>query len=157
MPRIHRTAFLILLLAAVPALAQSVAPGERVRVTSLGSRGEYEFVRLTADSLTVRQDGAHAPFSIAASNVSLLEVSRGGGSRWGAFGRGAGIGLLVGGVVGYVGGKSSGDDKPGQFMAQTANQKATELGVILGILGAGVGGVIGAVGHKEHWQAVPLR
>ncbi|MDB4906009.1 MAG: hypothetical protein JWO05_793 [Gemmatimonadetes bacterium] len=157
MLRSLRMSLVMLVAVAIPALSQAVAPGDRVRVTSLGKTGIYEAVKMTTDSLSLREDEHSTTFTIPIANVSSLDVSRGRSSKAGAFFRGAGVGFLVGAVVGGVGGQSSGDDKPGQFMAQTASEKALELGVVLGIVGGAIGGVINLFRQHETWQPVPLR
>jgi hypothetical protein len=61
------------------------------------------------------------------------------------FFEGMGIGALTGAGVGVTMGLMSGDDDPEEFLAFTAEQKATMAGVMFGLSGAITGALIGLV------------
>ena len=68
---------------------------------------------------------------------------------------GAGIGLLIGGPIGFVIGSLSGDDPPGFFSLSAGNKAA--LGFLaLGFVGSIVGSIAGAALPGDGWEEVPL-
>jgi hypothetical protein len=123
-----------------------VSAGSRVRLTA-PSVSERPLVgrvdALTADSLALAR-GAGARLQIDTRHVEGLAVSA-GRNRWGWAIRGAGLGFLVGGIVGAQ--AASGDQ------ADFAGLVGLIAGVIVGTpLGAG----IGAAAAPERWTPVRL-
>jgi len=122
--------------------------GERVRVTSQGSRLVGTLRHWSADSVVVDNGGAMARFRLA--EIGLVE--RQVGTR-GRFLHGVAIGALIGGGVGAVGGLAGGGDC--NTDAWLCFNRGT-MAVVLGILGAGagvvVGGVAGALSHRAIWE-----
>jgi hypothetical protein len=87
--------------------------------------------------------------------VTELSVSRGRRPAGTRALRGAGVGLVIGGVGGAVIGFASGDDSGG-FISFTAEEKALMAGTLMGAAGAVVGTVVGLLSRDEQWEAVPL-
>lgn len=126
----------------------SLPTGTRVRVLdrSGGERFTGTILRITRDTLGLAVGGGSALVSLPTTRLASLEVSEGrerARSAW----RGAGIGLVVGGLVGAV--SMRGDGTPG------------DIGVLVGffaggVLGAGSGTVIGAIAAPERWRPVSL-
>lgn len=123
--------------------ADLLTAGTRVRVTAAAiERTTGSVVSYGKDTLAVAPDNA-APYQIATSSITQLEVSRGKSRlKWGLGGA-----LLGGLIVGIVGG------------VQGGNNDVTGLGASTGftagfLLGALLGGLGGAVLAPEHWQDV---
>lgn len=76
--------------------------------------------------------------TIPPSEISTIRIR-----RKAAVGRGAGFGLLAGGIVGVSAGYISGDDDGGWF-AFDKEDKAVIGGVFWGIVGSGVGALVGS-------------
>lgn len=136
------------------ALAQAnvLTPGARVRVSapSHDLKKRVGVLRgATVDSLTVAFDGVSEPLSMSLSAVSRLDVST-GRSRATGFGRGAGIGFLVGAVVGTLAAvavqEDGCDDCKLAFLA---------FGVGGAGLGLIIGGVAGLAHPRDRWETVP--
>ena len=120
--------------------------------------GAVTFVAVRADSLVVRLDPNTWSVPIAA--VTKLEVSRGRNS-FGA-GRGALIGVLVGGVAGWIVGYAGYEEcVPSGGLFDCAGVFSPEVAafggaMVLGTLGAGIGAVTGALVKTHRWVEVPL-
>ncbi len=176
----HAT-ILVAILAFVPlasATAQEPPPvkvGDRVRVTAPDVRRREGTVRLlTTDSLVLRPEYGAWPvhsargmpnisargmpnrLAIPLASVTRLEVSRGQTSRMGP---GAGIGLLGGGLLGYLissGTLGSGCTEGGrgfQLTREACIGVSTVGGAVVGTL---LGLVVGAVSKTDRWEEVPL-
>ncbi len=159
----HAT-ILVAILAFVPLTritAQEPPPvkvGDRVRVTApaLGIRKQAgRFEALRADTLVVAVADSTMTFPVA--SVTRLEVSRGQKSRMGL---GAGIGLLGGGLLGYLIssglGSHGGCTEGGGFLEPTREQcigLSTVGGAVVGTL---LGLVAGALTKTDRWREVPL-
>ncbi len=172
----HAT-ILVAILAFVPlasATAQVPPPikvGDRVRVTApdlrrregtvqllttdslvLVVRGAWPVQWLTTDGLVVRNR-----LAIPLASVTRLEVSRGRKSR---VGRGAGIGLLGGGLLGLT--ISSGvlprnGGCRGAGFVEPPREVCVALGTVGGaVVGTLLGVVVGAMASTDKWKAVPL-
>jgi hypothetical protein len=145
-----------------PSAASAVAPGARVRVTRPGRAAAVgSVVAVRPDTLvvhwTARGDSVGDTTAVSTAEVVRLEVSRGMHRRpW----RGAGLGLLAGGGIGALVGAVT-YTKPNcdaqQFICLDFGRgfAAAVVGGAGGILGAVVGGVIGAQ-RVDRWQRVPL-
>ena len=111
---------------------------------------------LTTDSLVLRPEYGAWPVAIPLASVTRLEVSQGQKSRMGP---GAGIGLLGGGLLGYLissGTLGRGCTEGGGFLEPTREQcigLSTVGGAVVGTL---LGLVIGAVMTTYRWEEVPL-
>lgn len=124
--------------------ADLLAAGTKVRVTAPPiERATGAVVRYSRDTLAVAPADNAAPYQIATSRITQLEVSRGTSRlKWGLGGA-----LLGGLIVGIIGGVQGGNDD------------VTGLGAATGftagfLLGAVIGGVGGAVLAPERWQDV---
>ncbi|MEP7226885.1 MAG: hypothetical protein ABI785_05960 [Gemmatimonadales bacterium] len=133
----------------------ALAPGARVRVKAIGSRGPWvqgELVNLTSDSVSIRVAEGADTVRLPRSTVAQVQVSRGIHARTGhgallGLGIGAGAGLLLGVAAAAEGctGFCEINIGPEEVLAVTA---------LLGGAGAGIGALIGAVSHGERWQRV---
>jgi hypothetical protein len=153
--RSHRAALVALLLfLPFPALvAQSLAPGTRVRVKSsqvvAPVIGSYQGMR--RDTVLVIEDGTAAQvWSFTSSTIDRMEVSVGmkGGNR-GPMTRWALIGAGAGAVLGLLGAVILEGSSDSEYNA-----------ALSAVLGGGVGAALGAAyGYRvpqEHWSEVPL-
>ena len=137
--------------AAVSLAAQgplAVTPGQRVRLTFDGGRHRVAGVVVSQDSdaIAVRPYPDDAGLVIAQSRLTAVEVSTG---RHSNAGTGALIGLVGGGLLGAAAGASCEDEWlcPGPAAGAAS----------VGLLGAALGGLIGAFSHSETWQPVDQR
>lgn len=129
-----------------------VEPGNTVRVRVPGrDHLTGRVTRVGETTLTISMPGGvtEVPFD----SVSTLEVlvRPADGKKWL---KGAGIGFLIGAGVGAAMGLASGDDESG-FISFSAEEKAVIAGVGLGVIGALLGGIIGALDGRERWAEVP--
>ena len=137
------------------AAAQTLVPGARVRFSHPGEGTRTgTFVALTADTLEVALSERTEPTRLPLDQVTRLDVSHGMQRQ---LLRRAGIGFLVGGVVGGVGvaaSESGCHASSGQFCLGVGG------GAILGgIFFGAVGGVLGLVAGvipSESWERVKL-
>ncbi len=152
----HAT-ILVAILAFVPASATSQEPppvkvGDRVRVTApdLGIRKQAgRFEALRADTMVVAVADSTMTFPVAF--VTRLEVSRGQKSR---AGQGAGIGLLGGGLLGFLISSRNCTEGTGFLDTREACIQVSTVGGA--IVGTFLGLAVGAVIMTDHWQEVPL-
>ncbi len=154
------SATFILALAASPALGQTeggdtVRAGQRVRLrTEAGGKWQKgTVVETRTDVLTLELDGSVTTLGLPLAGISELEMSRGQRSN---FLPGLGWGFLAGAVIGGVAGGASGDDPPGWF-SMTAEEKAVGGAIVFGTMGALVGGIVGALTHRDRWEPVDLK
>lgn len=142
------------LLAALPRVAAAQgnglpSPGERIRVADApgsGHRVVGSVVRSDADTIGIATE-AGSVVAIPGSSLSQYEVSRGLRS---AFGRGLGLGALVGVIGGSVVGLAAAEDDG------FCNTGCAVVGggILFGAAGAVVGGIVGAGSHYEKWERV---
>lgn len=145
------------LLLPAPLAAQApVASGEPVRLRAAGLDGVFTFVAMDGDSLTVRGRDDGVPVVVPLASVRSLSVARGRTPTGRSALRGAGYGLLIGGGAGVVIGFASGDETGDCFICLSAEEKALLAGGVLGVGGAVVGGVAGALTRPHRWVDVPL-
>ena len=136
------------------ASAQTLAPGTRVRFSHPGEGTRAgTFVALTGDTLEVTLPGRTDPTHLPLDQVTQLDVSH-GMQRQPL--RRAGIGFLVGGVVGAVGGAAaeSGCERTEGFCLG-AGGGAIIGGVFYGAVG-GILGLAAGVIPSESWERVKL-
>jgi hypothetical protein len=131
-----------------------LTPDAKVRVTApaVGMSEQVGRVQeMRGDTLVLEVDamrGGHLRadvLHVTMPTITTLEVRTGSRSHWL---EGAGIGFVVGAVIGLA----SGDDPSSEFLAYSAGQKAGFLGGFFGIVGA----VIGATHKSDKWAEVPL-
>ncbi len=153
----HAT-ILVAILAFVPASATSQEPppvkvGDRVRVTApdLGIRKQAgRFEALRANTLVVAVAESTMTFPVA--SVTRLEVSRGQKSR---MGRGAGFGLLGGGLLGFL--ISSRNCSTGGAGFTLTREQCIVVSTVGGtVVGTLLGLVAGALTKTDRWREVPL-
>lgn len=147
-------ASLLACLLAVPRVAAAQAnglpsPGERIRVADTpgsGHRVVGSVVRSDADTIGIATESGSV-VAIPGRSLSRYEVSRGLRS---GFGRGLGLGALVGAVGGSLLGMAAVDDDG------FCNTACGLVGgaVLFGAAGAVVGGIVGASSHYEKWEKV---
>jgi hypothetical protein len=132
-----------------------LATGNRVQVTSPAHRADKVVGTVLAiqnDTLVLQVEKITDPVRLPFSAITKIQVSRGQRRR-------VGDGLIMGGAIGAgVGmllGFAAGDDDPG-ILAMSAGDKAAIGAVLLGVAGAGLGGLLGARSTKERWEPVPL-
>ena len=101
--------------------------------------------RLTSDTLAVAVSSGNALLQLPTAHVTSIEVSDGRDRLgWGV--RGAGIGVLAGGLLGGV---TLGRDSQGDL--------AAIAGFIAGaIVGAAGGALVGAIAAPERWDRIHL-
>jgi hypothetical protein len=128
-----------------------LAAGTRVRVQMSNERQRLvgRVFALDNDSLTLQVEKEEAPRVLPRAQVSALAVSAGRRSRGRLALLGAGVGVVVGAVIGFAGGDDPNVDEGGL----TAGENAVEGAGIFGAIGALIGL---AVPPGERWKEVPL-
>lgn len=138
----------------VPASAAGKKEGARLAVELTGGRlAEGELLAVKGRSLVLGDFTDMEAKELATDEIVRVRIIR--KSR---FFPGLGIGLLAGAASGAVLGFISGDDPPGWF-SFTAGQKAAMGALGLGLLGAPIGGLAGAIGGTDQrieWAAMPF-
>jgi hypothetical protein len=135
----------------------TVAPGQRVRITTSGAlapvRQAGRVLSVQADSILLEPDGGAQPVAFPRFAITDMEVSRGQHRSTAA---GIVIGVLGGGAAGVIAVAAT-PSKPGQDELDVISTGQAEA--ILGMFGAIVGGIVGGlVGHahrSENWAQVP--
>lgn len=134
--------------------AQTVASGDRVRVTAEARSGKLTgtLVEWVQDTLYLAPDGSAERVTATAiplSTLSRLEISKGLRSNAGKGALiGGGIGLLVGGGMSIIAGSTV-----------DTEVTSTDYLVFTGLVtlgGAGLGALIGALTKSERWEEYPL-
>jgi hypothetical protein len=158
----HATTRVTACLAALAALAHDAAAQDavtvrhdaRVRVVALGQDGQPNRVllagalrQLDGDTVIIAVSGTMHRVPVDSSR--RLEVSY---NRRRHTGAGALVGLVVGGVLGFV---SPCDDSQSGFGAPTCEDFRPVVAGLLGVLGAGIGALVGYNRVTDDWQ--PLR
>lgn len=135
---------------------ESALVGRRVRLTVPSRSMDHAAGLLRGvdhDSLRVSFDEGSPTTTVARSEVSQLEIQM--GTRRHAL-QGMWIGALVGAVTGAIDGYQQGDDPPGSYLEQTAGEKAGFGAVVVGLVGAGVGAIVGHQIKTDRWVVQPL-
>lgn len=134
--------------AALAQLPEWLRPGARLRLTTDAARDPVvgTMVRFDADSVSLRVAGSADVVTIPSGSVSRADVSR---ERGTLAGKGAILGLWVGGGFGVAAILSDGD-------VGNKGLGALVFGTVFGLLGAGVGGLIGATVHRDVWEPLSL-
>lgn len=129
--------------------AQDPTPvrGARVRVQTELRRQQIGFLTMmNADSVVVRDVRGAPTQTFYAPEVRRLDVSTGRSSFTGAA-RGAGVGLLMGGISGALAGSRSSGTEPQDVM--------TAMGAVMGAgAGAAIGIIAGALIGAERWTLI---
>jgi hypothetical protein len=146
---------LLAILASLPiARAQPpiLTPGARLRVSAppaniSGSKGTL--LHATADSLTIGFYGQPVPVTLPIADISRLHATTGKNRGLGLL-RGAGIGLLVGALLGAAAfGDGSGEDCAEYECWVWASMYGGGAGFV-------VGGIVGVAAAPDRWETVPL-
>ncbi len=157
-PRITSLVVALILTASADLFAQQeppVAPGDRVRVSRLGTVPPLVSTVLAfkADTLVLDAEDRVAPLEVPLSLVKKVEVSRGqksnavSGALWGGL-----VGAAFGAILGVAAWSGSDSD---DFISFGPEAVAVGAGVLGGV-GAGVGLLIGAATRSDRWEEVPL-
>jgi len=150
---------LLLIMTTIPARATFAMPepGTRIRVTArVPERQRWigPFVSVAGDTLTMRNAGTNDTLvTVPTMHIMRFEISRGNGPN-GL--RGAGWGFATGALLGAAVGYESHSDNNNDFFVTSAGQDAAVAAVVIGVVGAAIGGAIGALTHSEHWRVLPL-
>ncbi|MBI5836719.1 MAG: hypothetical protein HZB25_05710 [Candidatus Eisenbacteria bacterium] len=158
----RRTMFLVTLaLLLAPTLAWSqgprvLAPGDRIRITELGTTGSEPrtgtVTTAGTDSIVLKLDGVGEMMPFTWNRVASIEASHG---RQRHTLTGAVIGLFVGALSGAVLGVTQcGVSCTGEEIGNKAIAPLIGAGIV-GIAGMGVGAAIGAIYTTERWETVP--
>ena len=124
----------------------AVPVGTRVRiVVGVNEPFTGNLLRLAPDTLAVALSSGGALIQLLTSRLSSIELSE-GRDRLGGSVKGAGIGVLAGGLIGGIALRRS--EGPG--VAALAGLFAG------GILGGGMGAIVGAIVAPERWRRLPL-
>ncbi len=119
-------------------------PGDARRLTLVG-----ELVAISDSTISLRNDATSDELTVPLSRVQRLEVSA-GSNRGPSAGKGALIGLVLGGVLGFA----TGDDCSSSDFICFSREDVAAGGAVLG---AAVGGVIGLIaGGGERWKATAI-
>jgi hypothetical protein len=151
-----------------------VQPGDRIRLSSAQYSGIATFVELASDTLVVLRPGDGARLPVPVGSIRSFAVSRGSRSRDTVVREAAFTGGAIGGVTGLVVGLLGGDDPPHctqelvcfvgcatvevcRHPGRTAGQKGWERTWQLGLTGAALGALTGAVVRPgERWERTLL-
>jgi len=159
--------FTIELICGIQSLAAQgrAIPGQRVRITSERhglKRMIGRVLTATNDTITIgiEQGAAHDTLALALGNLDRLEIGQYTGRRTYL---GARIGLAVGATIGFVVGVATYKECVPQqlYDCLLAVPNAAAQGVVgsivVGLVGAGVGGFIGTLTRAEQWDEITTR
>jgi hypothetical protein len=121
--------------------------GTRVRVLDRTGGAPFtgSVLRITPDTLAIAVSDGRALLQLPTSRLSTLEVSE-GRDRLGVAWKGAGIGVLVGGIAGAA-----------SLRERDDYGLATLAGFFAGgLIGGGLGAVVGAIVAPERWTRLAL-
>lgn len=138
-------------------LERAVMVGSRVRATGSGGSSAVDGIvtAVRADTLELRTVRGQVPLVLPLDHVERLELGVG---RKGHAGRGALIGAVAGGVLGWVVTAATYRPCTGWclFGSYSRDEEATIGAVFVGVAGAEMGLLIGGKILTEVWQPVPL-
>lgn len=129
----------VLLLSGIAPAAEKKSGNTLALTLKNGQTIKGELLTVKGDRLILLDANSLAGAEIRIGDVARVRVMK--KSHWLP---GLGLGLLIGGASGAVLGLLSGDDQSG-FLPFSAGQKAAGGALGLGLLGAPVGGIIGAI------------
>jgi hypothetical protein len=156
--RIASLVAMLVVMATVDLSAQQempVEPGDRVRVSApgvLAGQVVGTIKELSPDTCVLQVEGRPWPVALPLASVTQLEVSRGHKSK-------SGIGILIGGGVGFLGGYLIGTQTTVCETcggSESKGKTGLAFGTILGLLGAAAGGELGSRNKVELWEEVPI-
>jgi hypothetical protein len=136
----------------------SLNVGTRIRLQAKDTSGTFVIEEIQPDHLVVRSVSGHTSKIVRRGEIEMLEtaqpLSRGLGAK-----RGLGIGIGVGVVGGILSGLIEGDDESTGWGGTgiTAEGKALGNSIVLGGVGALVGGVVGMIWPGTTWKEVDLK
>ena len=121
-------------------------PGARLRLTFVADHKPVigTLVRFDRDSVRVLPDHRRSDVTISFSTVSRVDVSRERHTRAGA---GMRTGFVLGAGFGVLGTVSNND-------IGNKGLAALVFGGVFGLLGAGVGGLVGATISADEWEPI---
>jgi hypothetical protein len=135
------SAFLLLSALVQNSIAREEKRGAQLRVEKLNASVlQGELLAVQGEDLIIADRESYEKVVVNFDELKSIRIIKKSG-----FLKGVGLGLLTGGGSGMILGLAGGDDPPGWF-SMTAGQKAALGALALGILGAGIGGVGGAIG-----------
>ena len=159
--RIRSCAAAVLVFAAVaPPIALSQAaptltPGTKVRAKATAAGAQWiqgEFVRMTSDTVFIRDPSAADTLRLATSSLTHFQVSRGLHARTG---KGALLGLGIGAGTGLLLGlAASAESCTGFCPVEVGPGEILAAAALLGGVGAAIGALIGSASHGERWQRI---
>ncbi|HEY0021785.1 MAG TPA: hypothetical protein VGB24_02715 [Longimicrobium sp.] len=136
----------------------TLAAGSLVRLHS-GTEGTYRLplpVQPTDTAIVIPASGEIVRPPVRCGDLRRVELRVGPGSRVRSGLTGAGVGALMGGIVGAALGYA--DWRGSSDFQLFSRQESMALGaVLIGGVGAVTGGVIGVVAPGSRWENVPLR
>jgi hypothetical protein len=139
------------------AQSKHVQTGDQVRIAAGPVSGRFTVLEVNADTMLLREGTGGQEIRVGFTSVDQI-ARRENRTSWQGAKRGAGLGLLVGGLMGAVAGLASGDDECSGFcvLTLTAEEKAFVLGITGGATGVVLGGVIGLASPGQRWVEVSL-
>lgn len=153
-----RTLPFIALLAGSPLLAQTINPGDRVRITLPERRVQEtslkpqrlilrgDVVRVASDTIFLRPEGTIGELGVARSSAKSLHRSAGMRSRRSSA-------LLTGGLIGFYGAMTGAQNwRRDQTFGLANRWEAATVGALVGAMG---GAAFGALRSTERWRRVP--
>jgi hypothetical protein len=132
-------------------------PGARVRIVSPTFKSDHimRILAVSDDSVQFRSERNLVSYTIPLEQVSAFEVSVGTMRRPL---RGAGLGVLAGGIIGGVLGYVSYEPCVGcWFGPWTASKSAMWGGIAGGTIGLVVGATIGFFSESDIWRRIPIQ
>ncbi|CAA9296010.1 MAG: hypothetical protein AVDCRST_MAG89-136, partial [uncultured Gemmatimonadetes bacterium] len=136
----------------------TLAAGSLVRLHS-GTEGTYRLplpVQSTDTAIVLPSSGESVRAPLRCGDLRRVELRVGRGSRVRSGLTGAGLGLVMGGIVGAAVGYA--DWQESSDFQLFSREESMALGAaLLGGVGAVTGGVIGFVAPGSRWEDVPLR
>ena len=128
-------------------------PREELAEARRGQQLVGQIVEMDGDTLTITIQGHPTRLAVPRDAIARMDLSRGRRSAGGRLLKGAGIGLLVGGLAGAMLGLASGDQ--GSWF--TPSERAAIGGIGFGALGFVAGAAGGLASEGEQWERVPAR
>lgn len=136
-------------------------PHEKPADTQRGKQVVGQIVKMDGDTLTITLEGRSTRLTVPRDAIARMDLSRGRRSAGERLFRGAGLGVLVGGLGGaLVGLASGGDDCPPHSVdciGFSTSDRMAIGGILLGTLGSVVGAAVGLGSKGERWEQVPAR
>ncbi|HZG42537.1 MAG TPA: hypothetical protein VEY93_06210 [Longimicrobium sp.] len=135
----------------------ALAAGSTVRLHS-GVEGTYRLphaVQATDTAIVIPASGQITRTPVPCADLRRVELRVGPSSRIRSGLKGAGLGLLMGGIVGAAVGYADWQEST-DFQLFSRNESMALGAVVIGGVGAATGGVIGFVAPGSRWEDVPF-